>query len=45
VLKVTSGFKGLREINTVTYDAKLTSPDEMVRALKSAGTYIGKAED
>jgi hypothetical protein len=45
VLKVASGFKGFREINTVTYDPGLVSPDEMVSALKSAGTYLGKAED
>ncbi len=45
MLKVASGFKGFREINTVTYDPGLVSPDEMVSALKSAGTYLGKAED
>jgi hypothetical protein len=42
---VTSGFKVLREINTVTYDSGVISPDEMVKALKSAGTYLGQVED
>jgi hypothetical protein len=45
VTKVTSGFRGLREINTVTYDPKLISIQSMAAALKSAGTYIGQAED
>jgi len=45
VKKVTSGFKGFREINTVTYDAGMVTPDEMVSALKNAGTYIGRADE
>jgi len=45
VEKVESGFRGLREINAVTYDPRLISPDAMEKALKSAGTYIGKAEN
>ena len=45
VKKVTSGFKGFREINTVTYDAGMITPDEMVSALKNAGTYIGRADE
>jgi hypothetical protein len=45
VLKVTSGFRGLREINTVTYDLRVISPDAMVRALIAAGTYLGRVED
>jgi len=39
------GFKGFKEINTVVYDAGLITPDEMVEALKTAGTYLGTAED
>jgi hypothetical protein len=45
VIKVTSGFRGLREINTVTYDPKLISIQTMATALKSAGTYLGQADD
>jgi hypothetical protein len=45
VKKVASGFRGFREINTVTYDPGLISPGEMVRALQSAGTYLGQVED
>lgn len=43
--KVTVGFKGFKEINTVTYDAGLISPEKMVAALKAAGTYLGTAEE
>ena len=39
VKKVTKGFKGFHEINTVYYD-----PQEMAAALKAAGTYRGVAE-
>ena len=44
VKKVTSGFKGLKEINTVSYDASRITPDEMVEALKAADTFIGKVK-
>jgi len=36
---VTSGFKGLREINTVIYDPAVISVEKMVHALKSADTF------
>ena len=45
VKKVTSGFKGFREINTVTYDVDMITPDEMVSALKNTGTYTGRADE
>ena len=45
IKKVTKGFKGLREINTVTYDPGEISIEEMVAALKTAGTYRGVAEE
>jgi len=45
VIRVTRGFKGSREINTVTYDPSVISPEVMVAALKSAGTYLGQVED
>jgi hypothetical protein len=45
VIKVTSGFRGLREINTVTYDPRLISTQAMAAALKSTGTYLGQAPD
>ncbi len=41
VKSVGSGFSGLREINTVTYDPSKVSRDQMVSALKKAGTYRG----
>jgi hypothetical protein len=44
VKKVRNGFRGFREINTVIYDPRVIAPDEMVSALKAAGTYRGTAE-
>jgi len=44
VKDVDRGFRRGREINTVRYDPKLIAPDEMIAALKKAGTYIGIAE-
>ena len=41
VKKVEKGFRGSREINTVSYDSDLITIDEMEAALKDAGTYIG----
>ena len=37
--KVTSGWKGSREINTVVFDPGVIAPEEMVEVLKKAGTY------
>ena len=45
VHKVTSGFHRGKEINTVSYDAEVVTPEEMITALKNAGTYIGTADD
>jgi hypothetical protein len=45
VIGVTNGFRGFREINTVTYDPRLISTQTMAAALKSAGTYLGQADD
>lgn len=45
MIRVTRGFRGLREINTVTYDPGVITPEVMVAALRSAGTYLGQAED
>jgi hypothetical protein len=45
VKKVTKGFSGFREINTVTYDADAITVDEMTSALEDAGTYRGIAEE
>jgi copper chaperone CopZ len=44
VKSVTSGFSGFREINTVTYDPTVITRDQMVSALKKAGTYTGTKE-
>jgi hypothetical protein len=41
---VTTGFRGRREINTVTYDPNRVQPEEMVSVLKKARTFIGIAE-
>ena len=40
----TKGFKNFKEINTVFYDPKQISIEDMVNALKAAGTYRGIAE-
>jgi hypothetical protein len=44
VKEVKRGFRGFREINTVIYDPNTITPDEMVSALKAAGTCLGTAE-
>ena len=44
VKKVTRGWRWGREINTVTYDPAIIKPEEMVAALKEAGTYAGTVE-
>jgi len=41
---VTKGFKNFKEINTVFYDPKKITIEDMVKALKAAGTYRGLAE-
>jgi hypothetical protein len=33
-----------REINTVIFDTSILTIDEMVSALKAAGTYVGTAD-
>jgi hypothetical protein len=43
VKEVTTGFRGFREINIVSYDPGMITPDEMVSALKATGTYIDTA--
>lgn len=45
VKDVDRGFKGLREINIVIYDPSVITPEEMVSALKAAGTYLGIAKN
>ena len=44
IKKVTRGFHDFREINTVDYDPDVISTDEMISALKKAGTFRGVAE-
>jgi hypothetical protein len=44
IKEVTRGWRSGREINTVTYDPEVITPEEMVAALKAAGTYSGTAE-
>jgi hypothetical protein len=41
---VTSGFKNLKEINTVYYNPQQITLDDMIKALKAAGTYRGLAD-
>jgi hypothetical protein len=43
VIDVTRGFSDGQEIVTVLYNPNRITPDDMVAALKSAGTYIGTA--
>ena len=45
VKEVRNGFRGSRETNTVIYDPSAIAPDQMVSALKAAGTYLGLAEE
>ncbi len=39
ISRVTKGWKGMREINTVYYDPSEITIEEMEKALKKAGTY------
>jgi hypothetical protein len=39
--KVTRGWHNFREIDTVDYDPAVITPDEMIAALKKAGTFKG----
>jgi len=39
VKKVTSGWRGFMEANTVVYDGSQITVEEMEKALKKAGTY------
>ena len=43
VKKVEKGFRGAREINTVTFDPAEITVDKMVEALTRAETYQGTA--
>jgi hypothetical protein len=40
VTKVENSFRNLKEINTVYYEPKVISIEEMELVLKKAGTYI-----
>jgi copper chaperone CopZ len=44
VKKVTRGFKNFKEINTVYYDPRQITIEEMITALKAAGTFRGPAK-
>ena len=44
IKNITRGWRSGREINTVTYDPVVITPEEMVDVLKKAGTYSGTAE-
>jgi copper chaperone CopZ len=44
VISVGRGFSGFREINTVTYDSTIVNRNQMVSALKEAGTFKGIKE-
>jgi copper chaperone CopZ len=43
VKKVDKGFRGGREVNTVSYDPAEITVEKMVEALTRAGTYRGTA--
>jgi len=43
VKKVAKGFRGGREVNTVTFDPAEITVEKMMDALKRAGTYRGTA--
>ena len=38
--RVDKGFRNFKEINTVYYDPKVITVEEMEMALKKAGTYV-----
>ena len=42
--KVDKGFHDFKEINTVWYNPALIGIDEMEKALKAAGTYLGTVQ-
>ena len=44
VKKVTKGFHGFKEINTVYFDPAVITTEEMEDALKKAETYRGTAK-
>ncbi len=44
VKEVTRGWRRGREINTVTYDPDVITPEAMVASLKAAGTYAGTVQ-
>ena len=44
IKQVTRGWHNFREINTVTYDTGIVTPDDMIAALKRAGTFRGVVE-
>ena len=44
VAKVTRGFRGLKEINTVTYDPAVITVDKMANLLQEARTLIDVAK-
>jgi hypothetical protein len=41
VREVRNGFRGFREINTVTFDPSIVTVRVMEEALQSTGTYLG----
>ena len=43
VKRVEKGFRGMREINTVTFDPAEITVEKMVEALTRAGTHRGTA--
>ena len=44
IASVTSGWRGMKEVNTVVYDPARVTINEMESALKKAGTYQGTVE-
>ena len=44
IKRIDKGFHNFKEINTVRYDASIITVEEMVKALKKAGTYLGTAK-
>jgi hypothetical protein len=40
VKRVDKGFRNFKEINTVHYNPKVITVEEMETALKKAGTYV-----
>ena len=45
VSRVEKGFHHFKEINTVYFDPRLITAEEMQKALEKAGTFLGRVDE